>query len=106
MSMLKPKRYTMKYEDDDQITDFVIGADNTEYVVTMSGKEWRDYDWIFETFEPTARRMADYSHFVHLQFRDECTHSMTLIQTSQYFVDVYHGRIPMDETEIPADGRA
>ncbi len=106
MNEYTPKRYSMKYDDDDQITDIVVGADNTEYVVTMSGKEWRDYDWIFETFESTARRMADYTHFVYLSHKNECTHSMSLIHSSQYFIDVYHGRREMEETNLQATGSA
>ena len=88
MNTYKPKRYATKYEDHDQITDIAIGADGTEYVVTMSGKEWRDYDWIIENQEPSARRMADYTHYIYLQHQDECTHSMVLAHAANGFKEL------------------
>lgn len=86
------KRHTTKYNDDDQVTDTIIGASGTEYVVTMSGKEWRDYDWVLEHQEPSAKRMADYTHFIYLQHADECTHSVVLAHSAACFVELRNNR--------------
>lgn len=92
MSELKSKRHAIKHGDDDMVTDSVYGADGCEYIVTMSGKEWRDYDWILEVQEDSAKRMADYSHFIYLQHKDECTHSQVLGHSATSFVEMRQKR--------------
>ncbi len=104
MEEYKSKRSSIKYHDEDQITDLVIGADGEEYVVTLSGKDWRQYDWILKDREPTARRMADYSHFVHLQHKDECSYAMALSFAINDFISQYEGRGPL--VDEPTDPRS
>lgn len=100
MNELKSTRHTIKYNDNDQITDTVIGANNDEYIVTMSGKDWRNYDFVLEHQEESARRMADYSHFIHLQYKDECTHAMVLARSAATFVELRNNRRGNEIEEI------
>lgn len=99
------KRGTIKYRNEDMVTDTVFGAHGNEYVVTASGKTWRDYDWILENFEASAQRMADYTHFVYLNNQDECTHSMVFDHAAQSLRErLEQGRPDHNETYNPKAG--
>lgn len=92
MTLHKSARHAIKYNDEDIITDTVFGEDNTEYVVTMKGHEWRNYDWIIENAYESALRMADFTHFVYLNNKSECTHSMTLAHGAKGFKELRQKR--------------
>ncbi len=101
-----PKRHTTKYADDDLITDMIIGEDGDKYVVTLSGKDWRHYDQIVEIYEPTARRMADFSHFLYCRHKGECTYSEVFSFGINNYIEQY-GEMKLRDGPIdPREGAA
>lgn len=100
MDTYKPKRYFAVFSDDDIVKDFVIDTKGNEHVVSLTGKQWKDYDWIFNRYEEIAKRLVDQSLFI-LSREPNCTLSIILGGSVDLFIEGYHEKKgkPIDPRE-------
>ena len=100
MDTYKPKRYFSVFDDDEMIEDIVVDIDGNEHVVTLSGKQWKDYDWILNRYDEIAKRIVNNSLFIRKR-EQKSTLSLILGTSISLFVEGYNERKgkPIDPKE-------